>query len=99
MSWLSVLRHAPVILSAAEALFQKAKSSRAADDTQNLEARLDELADASRASAEVVQEMARQLQALAVNYDAAAKRVRIATWFSVAATAIAIVAIVIALAR
>jgi hypothetical protein len=99
MSWLSVLRHAPVILSTAEALFQKAKSSRADDATQNLEARLDELADASRASAEVVQEMARQLQALAVNYDRAARRVRVAMGFGIAATAIAIVALAIALAR
>ena len=49
MVWFAILRHAPAILSAAEALFQRAKTSRADDHTRSIEMRIDELAESSRA--------------------------------------------------
>ena len=99
MSWFAILRHAPAILSAAEALFQRAKTSRADDHTQNIEMRLDELAESSRASAELMQDMAKQLQALTMVHDASVRKVRVATGISVAAAVVAVAAVVIALVR
>jgi hypothetical protein len=58
MTWFAILRHAPSILSAAEALFYRAKTSRASDHTRSIEMRIDELAESSRASAELIQDMA-----------------------------------------
>jgi hypothetical protein len=99
MAWFAVLRHAPAILSAAEALFQRAKTNRANDHTRSIEMRLDELADSSRASAELIQDMATQLQALAMIHKATASRVRAAIGISVAAFMVAVAAVVIAIVR
>ena len=99
MVWFAILRHAPAILSAAEALFQRAKTSRADDHTQSIEMRIDELAESSRASAELIQDMAKQLQALAMVHDATVRKARTATGISIAASVVAVVAVVIALVR
>jgi pantothenate kinase len=99
MSWLAILKHAPVLLSAAEALLHRAKTSRADDHTRNVEARLVELAESSRASAELIQQMAAQLQALAMSQQNAARQLRIAISISVAATVIAVAAVVVAFVR
>ena len=99
MAWLAILRHAPVILSAAEALFLRTKTGRADDHTRSIEMRLDELAESSRASAELIQDMAKQLQALAQVHDATARRVRAAIGIGAAALAIAVSAVVIAFVR
>jgi hypothetical protein len=61
--------------------------------------RIDELAESSRASAELIQDMAKQLQALAMAQDATVRRVQTATGISVAASVVAVVAVVIALVR
>ena len=99
MVWFAILRHAPAILSAAEALFRRTKTSGANDHTRSIEARIDELAESSRASAELIQDMAKQLQALAMVQDATVKKVRTATGISVAASVVAVVAVVIAFVR
>ena len=99
MVWFAILRHAPAILAAAEALFQRAKTSRAHDHTRSIELRIDELAESSRASAELIQDMAKQLQALAMVHDATVRKVRTATGISVAASVVAVVAVVIAFVR
>ena len=99
MAWFAVLRHAPAILAAAEALFQRAKTSRADDHTRSIEMRLDELAASSRASAELTQDMAKQLQALAMVHHATVRRVRAAIGISVAASVVAVAAVVIAFVR
>jgi hypothetical protein len=78
MSWLAILKHAPVLLSAAEALFHT---------------------ESSRASAELIQQMAAQLQALAMSQQNAARQLRIAIGISVAATVIAVAAVVVAFVR
>lgn len=99
MVWFALLKHAPAVLSAAEALFQRAKTSRAHDHTRSVEMQIDELAESSRASAELIQDMAKQLQALAMVHDATARQVRTATGISVAAAVIAVVAVAIAFVR
>ena len=99
MVWLAVLRHAPAILSAAEALFLRTKTSRTDDHTRNIDTRIDELAESSRVSAQLIQDMAQQLQALATVHEATVRRVRVATGISIAASAIALAAIVIAFVR
>ena len=99
MVWLAILKHAPAILSAAEALFQRAKTSRADDETRSIELRIDELAESSRASAALIQDMATQLQALAMVQEATARKVRVAVGISVAASAVAVAAVAIALVR
>ena len=99
MVWFALLKHAPAVLSAAEALFQRAKTSRAHDHTRSVEMQIDELAESSRASAELIQDMAKQLQALAMVQDATLRRVRTTTLISVAASAVAVAAVVIAFVR
>ena len=99
MVWFAVLRHAPAILAAAEALIHRAKTSRADDHTRSIEMRIDELAESSRASAELIQDMARQLQALAMVHHATVRKVRAAIGISVAASAVAVAAVVVAFVR
>ena len=99
MVWFAILRHAPAILAAAEALFNRAKRSGADDRTRSIEVRIDELAAASRASAELTQDMAKQLAALAMAQHATARAVRVAIGISVAAAVVAVAAAVIAFVR
>ena len=99
MPWFTILRHAPAILAAADTLLKRAKTSRADDHTQNLEARLDDLAESSRASAELLQDMAKQLQAMAAIHAATDRKARLALGMSVAALVIAVAAGVIAFVR
>jgi hypothetical protein len=99
MAWLGILRHAPAILAAAEALLARSKAGGTGDHLRSVDARLDELADASRASAAVVQEMAKQLHALAIAQQTAVRRMRIAIGVSAAAGVLAASALVIALVR
>src|SRR5688572_20866612 len=99
MVWFAILKHAPAILATAEALFLRAKTSRTADHTRTIEVRVDELAESSRASAELLQDMAKQLQALAMVHHAAVRKVQAAVGISVAASLVAVAAVVIAFVR
>jgi hypothetical protein len=99
MVWLAILKHAPAILSAAEALFLRAKTSGADDHTRSIERRIDELAAASRASAELTQDMAKQLAALTMAQHATARTVRAAIGISLGAAVVAVAAAVIAFVR
>jgi len=99
MVWFAILRHAPAILSAAEALLHRATTSRADDHTRSIEMRIDELTESSRASAELIQDMARQLQALALVQHAQVRQVRAAIGISVAASVVAVAAVVIGFVR
>ena len=99
MVWFAILRHAPAILSAAEALLHRATTSRADDHTRSIEMRIDELTESSRASAELIQDMAKQLQALAMVQHAQVRQVRAAIGISVAASVVAVAAVVIGFVR
>ena len=99
MVWLAILKHAPAILAAAEALFLRTKTNRADIHTRSLEARVDELSESSRATAELIQDMAKQLQALAMVQDATLRKLRTTTLISVAASVVAVAAVVVAIVR
>jgi len=99
MVWFTILGHAAAILSAAEALFKRSKASGANNHTRSADMRIDELAESSRASAELIQDIAKQLQALAMVHDATVRQARMATRFSVAASVVALAAVVIAFVR
>lgn len=99
MSWFAILRHAPAILAAADALFVRSTAARARDQTRTLEARFVELAEGARASAELTQEMARQIHALAMLSEATARRTRIAVGLAATSAVIASAALVLAIVR
>jgi hypothetical protein len=99
MNWFAVLKHAPAILSAAEALLTRAKSARAGDQSRSIEARLDGLEESARGSATLIQDMAKQIHALALAQEATATRLRAAIGISVAGMVLAVVALVIVLIR
>ncbi len=99
MTWLAILAHAPAILSAAERLLTRAKSAPAGDQRRSTETRLDELEESARESATLLQEMAKQVQALVMAQEAAAKKTRAAIGINAVALVIALVALAIALVR
>jgi hypothetical protein len=95
--WSAILRHAPTILAAADALLARTRASSAGGQTRSIEARLGELEDGARASAQLAQDMAQQIQALTIAHDITARRARVAIWLSVAAAVLAIVAGILAI--
>jgi hypothetical protein len=64
--WAAILRHAPAILAAADALRARARTSSGEDKGRGIEARLSSLEQGSRESAQLLQDIAQQIQALAV---------------------------------
>ena len=99
MVWFEILRHAPALLSAAETLIRRAKNSRASDQSRSIELRMEELAESQRASAELLQDMAQQLGALASAHADLVHRLRTAIGISIAAAVVAVAAVVIAFVR
>jgi len=95
--WFAILRHAPTVLAAADALLVRTKASATADHTGSIEGRLGELEEGSRASAQLAQDMAHQIHALAIAHDVTARRARVAVGLSVAAAVLAIVAGILAI--
>jgi hypothetical protein len=61
--------------------------------------RLSELEDGSRASAQLTQDIAQQLQALAMAHEGSARRARLAVGVSVVAALLAIIVGILAIAR
>jgi hypothetical protein len=88
--WSALLRHAPVILAAADTLLARATSSRAGGAPQGLEERLAGLERGSRESAQLLHEMAQQVQGLTVMEARTARRARAAVALGAAALAIAV---------
>ena len=99
MNWFALLKHAPALLSGAEALLTRAKSARAGDQSRSVEARLDGLEESARGSATLIQDMAKQIHALALAQEAMATRLRAVIGISVAGMVVAVVALVIVLIR
>ena len=97
--WSAILRHAPTILAAADALLARTRASSTAGHTRTSEARLGELEEGARASAQLAQDMAQQIQALTLAHDITARRARVAVGLSVAAAVLAMVAGILALVR
>ena len=99
MAWFEILRHAPALLSAAEALIRRAKTGRASDQSGSIEMRMDELAESQRASAELLHDLAKQVEALASAHADTVHKLRTAIGISIAAASVAVAAVVIAFVR
>jgi hypothetical protein len=96
--WVALLKHAPAIAVAADALLARARSGPSDSAHQNLDERLRRLEEGSREAAELLQDMARQINALTVAQAALARRVQVALAISIAAAALAAAAVVLAIA-
>jgi hypothetical protein len=97
--WAAILKHAPAILAAADALRTRARANDAGDPTRSVNARLKELEDESRASAQLTQDIAQQINALTLAHESAARMARRGLVLSIAAFVLAIASVVIAIAR
>lgn len=93
--WTAILRHAPMIVSAAQTLVAS-QTKKVNEQQQSIQTRLDELEKASAESARLVREIAEQLQALTVASEEARKQVRLALMMSGGALVAAGAAIVLA---
>jgi hypothetical protein len=97
MSWLAILKHAPAILAAAEALRARTIQHDAGDRSQPVEPRLAELEADARATAQLTQQMAQQINALALAHESAARTARRALAVGIVALAVAIAGAALAL--
>jgi hypothetical protein len=95
--WAALLKHAPAILAAADALRTRVRANDAGDRTRSVDVRLAELEDESRAAAHVTQEMAQQLNALTLAHESAARAARRGLALGIAALFLAIAAVIIAI--
>jgi soluble lytic murein transglycosylase-like protein len=97
ISWVAILKHAPTILAAADALLNRVRATDAGDSTRSVDARLAELEDESRASAQLTQDMARQINALTLAHESAARTARRGLALGVAALVLAIAGVILAI--
>jgi len=84
------------MLAAADALLVRARSSTPEATTQNVEERLGMLEQGSRESAQLLRDIAQQVNALSVAQEIAAKRIRFGITLGIVALIIALCAGVIA---
>ena len=97
--WTTILSHLPTVLAAADALFIRTKTNGADAHTRSIEDRLGALEKNVRESAQLAQDMAQQIQALAAAHAATVRRAQVAVGVSVASVVVAIVAGIAALVR
>src|SRR5262245_54519297 len=97
--WAAILKHAPTILAAADALRTRARANDAGDPRRSVDARLAELEDESRASAQLTQDIARQINALTLAHESAARTARRGLALGIAALVLAIASAVFAIVR
>jgi hypothetical protein len=97
ISWTAILKHAPTILAAADALLTRVKANDAGDRTRSVDARLAELEDESRASAQLMQNMAEQINALTLAHERAARSARHGLVLGIVASVLAIAGVILAI--
>jgi hypothetical protein len=97
--WAAILKHAPAILAAADALRTRARANDAGDPTRSVNARLAELEHESRASAQLTQDIAQQINALTLAHESAARTARRGLALGIAALVLAIASAVFAFVR
>ena len=98
-SWLGLLKHAPTILAAADALLTRVRANDAGDPTRSVDARLAELEGDSRATAQLTQDMAQQINALTLAHESAARTARRSLALAIAALLLAIAGVILAIVR
>ena len=97
--WVAILKHAPAILAAADALRARATKNDAGDRTLGVEARLAELEGESRAAAQLTQDLAQQINALVVAHQRALRMARQSFALGITAFVVALAAVVFAVTR
>jgi soluble lytic murein transglycosylase-like protein len=95
--WAAILKHAPAILAAADALRTRVRANDAGDRTRSIDARLAELEADSRASAQLTQDMAQQINALTLAHESAARTARRGLAFAIAALVLAVAGVILAI--
>jgi hypothetical protein len=95
--WAAILKHAPAILAAADALRTRVRAHDAGDRTRNVDARLAELESDSRAAAQLTQDMAQQINALTLAHESAARMARRGLALGIAALVLAITGVILAI--
>jgi hypothetical protein len=96
--WIAILKHAPTILAAADALRARVRANNAGNRTRSVDARLAELEDESRVSAQLTQDMAQQINALTLAHESAARTARWGLALGTTALVLAIAAVIVAIA-
>ena len=97
-----VLKQAPLVISAADALFARARQRKSVNPAAEFEAvrqRITELEHHQQASAELAKQLADHAATVASAMQTTAKKVQQALLLAVAATVLGLVALVIALLR
>jgi hypothetical protein len=101
--WKIILKNAPVIVAAAESLLnqsrQRAAATEATADTVALRRRVMELDEQQRASAELVRQLADQVNAMAQAAEQSASKLRVAYGLAIAGTVLGIAGCLIAVLR
>ena len=95
--WVAILKHAPTILAAADALRARVSATNAGDPTRSVDARLAELEQESRAAARLTQDMAQQINALTLAHESAVRTARRGLALGIVALALAIAGVILAI--
>ena len=99
--WTTILKQAPVLIAAADALLARSRAAPAAaapaDDAPVLRRRIAALEQQQQAQADLVKQLAEQVAALTIAAQAGAARARQATLVGSAGLGLALVAAVLAL--
>ncbi len=94
--WAAILKHTPAMLAAADALLARSRGT-GTKDKQGTDARLASLEQRSSESAQLIQDIAQQIQALALAQEVAARRVWVAMIVAGAAGLLATCATMVAI--
>ena len=87
--WAALLRHGPMILAAADTLLARARSSKTGGTPSDSAERLSKLEQSSKESAELLHDIAKQLDALTAVQKNTAKRAQAAVVLGIAAVVLA----------
>src|SRR5678816_4319537 len=97
--WVTIIKHAPLVVATAKRLFEAAGANEAQARKQGVNTRLESLETGSVETARVLQDVARQVEALTRAQEETARRTRHSIALGVAAVIIAVAAAVLALIR
>lgn len=96
--WGAILTHGPTVLAAARSLLAN-QTRQARDQNQSVEAQIDQLEKASVESAQLLQQVAEQIQALTAAQQDLQGRLKLALIVAGISAAVAVAAIIVAIGR
>ena len=96
--WGAILTHGPTVLAAARSLLAN-QTRQARDQNQSVEAQIDQLEKASVESAQLLQQVAEQIQALTAAHQDLQRRLKLALTVAGVSAAVAVAAIIVAIGR